>query len=94
MITPSHQRRHRLLKTSGWSDFAPAQALRSGVMGDTVEDIAGRLRKLAVELVRSNKAADAAAVLVGIGAVEMLSMFAGESGPSGPKPQASQPPGY
>jgi hypothetical protein len=51
-------------------------------MGDTVEDVAGRLRKLAVELVRAGKAADAAAVLAGIGAVDMLSMFAEDSAPA------------
>ena len=45
-------------------------------MGDTVGDVSARLRALAVELVRAGKAADAAAVLSGIGAVEMLSMFA------------------
>jgi hypothetical protein len=60
-------------------------------MGDTVEEIAGQLRTLAVELVRDSKSADAMAVLVSIGAIEMLSTFAGE-GDSGPQPSHS--PGY
>lgn len=51
-------------------------------MGETVDDVAGRLRGLAIELVRSGRTSDAAAVLAGIGAVEMLSMFADSSKPS------------
>ncbi len=47
-------------------------------MADTVADVSARLRALAVELVRAGKAPDAAAVLSGIGAVEMLSMFVEE----------------
>jgi hypothetical protein len=60
-------------------------------MGDTVEDIAGQLRTLAVELVRDNKTADAMAVLVSIGAIEMLSTFAGDGGGN---PEATHSPGY
>jgi hypothetical protein len=52
-------------------------------MGETIDDVAGRLRGLAVELVRSGRTSDAAAVLAGIGAVEMLSMFSDASKPSG-----------
>ena len=63
-------------------------------MGDTVEDVAGLLRKLAVALIRTGRAADAAAVMVGIGAVEMLSMFAEERAPAQLSPQASHSPGY
>jgi hypothetical protein len=70
------------------------QALRSGVMGDIVEDVSGRLRKLAVDLVRSSKPEDAAAVLVGIGALEMLSMFSDEASPVGRSPQPALSPGY
>ncbi len=61
-------------------------------MGDTVEEVSGRLRKIAVELVRTGKAADAAAVLAGIGAVEMLSMFGAEA--AGPSPQTALVPVY
>ena len=65
----------------------PETASRStlGGMADTVADVSGRLRALAVELVPAGKAPDAAAVLFGIGAVEMLSMFA-EEGPMPPQP--------
>lgn len=64
-------------------------------MGDTVDDVSDRLRKLAVELVRTGKAADAAAVLAGIGAVEMLSMFADDSAPAAePAAGPSESPGY
>jgi hypothetical protein len=63
-------------------------------MGDTVDDVAGRLRKIAVELVRSGRAADAAAVLTSIGAVEMLSMFGEDAAPTGPGPQPAHSPGY
>jgi hypothetical protein len=63
-------------------------------MGDTVDDVSGRLRKIAVELVRTNKAADAAAVLAAIGAVEMLSMFADDGAPAEPAGGPSQSPGY
>ncbi len=66
-------------------------------MGDTVEDVSGRLRRLAVDLVRNSKPEDAAAVLVGIGAVELLSQF-GDSGatdsPAQRAPQAALSPGY
>jgi hypothetical protein len=51
-------------------------------MGETIDDVAGRLRGLAIELVRSGRTSDAAAVLAGIGAVEMLSMFSDASKPS------------
>jgi hypothetical protein len=51
-------------------------------MGETIDDVAGRLRGLAVELVRSGRTSDAAAVLAGIGAVEMLSMFSDASKPA------------
>jgi hypothetical protein len=78
----------------GWSDLTYPQALRSGSMGDTVEDVSGRLRKLAVDLVRDSKPEDAAAVLVGIGAVEMLSEFGDEPAPVGRAPQAALSPGY
>ena len=60
-------------------------------MGDNAWDVAGQLRKLAVELVRENKTADAMAVLASIGAVEMLSSFAGTDLPN---PQPSHSPGY
>jgi hypothetical protein len=63
-------------------------------MGDTVEDVSGRLRKLAVELVRAGKAADAAAVLAGIGAVDMLSMFAENQAPAEPANGSGSSPGY
>jgi hypothetical protein len=63
-------------------------------MGDTIENVAGRLRNIAVELVRSGKAADAAAVLTSIGAVEMLSMFGQDAAPTGPGPQPAHSPGY
>lgn len=71
-----------------------SQALRSGSMGDTVENVSGRLRRLAVDLVRDSKHEDAAAVLVGIGAVEMLSLFGGEAAPTEWVPQAALTPGY
>jgi hypothetical protein len=63
-------------------------------MGDTVEDVSGRLRKIAVELVRDGKAADAAAVLAGIGAVEMLSMFGAGAAPAAAGPQTALVPVY
>jgi hypothetical protein len=63
-------------------------------MGDTVEDVASRLRKLAVELVRAGKAADAAAVLAGIGAVDMLSMFAESPATAESAAGAPSSPGY
>lgn len=67
------------------------KTLRSTVstMGDTVGDVSARLRALAVELVRAGKAADAAAVLSGIGAVEMLSMFAEDQPHAAPVEQPS-----
>ena len=76
------------------SDLSQRQALRSGVMGDTVENVSGRLRRLAADLVRTSKPEDAAAVLVGIGAVEMLSMFSDEAAPAERAPQAALSPGY
>ncbi len=63
-------------------------------MGDTVEDVAGQLRKLAVELVHASRAAEATAVLVGIGAVEMLKTFVGDSRTTGSNPQSAHSPGY
>jgi hypothetical protein len=57
-------------------------------MGETIDDVAGRLRGLAVELVRSGRTSDAAAVLAGIGAVEMLSMFSDASKPAESAPQS------
>ncbi len=78
----------------GSSDLCRRQALRSGVMGDTVEDVAGQLRKLAVELVRAGRAAESTAVLVGIGAIEMLQTFAGDSANTSPNPQSAHSPGY
>ena len=63
-------------------------------MGDLVEDVSGQLRKIAVELVRTGKSADAAAVLASIGAVEMLTMFAGGTGPAQIGPPALPSPGY
>ena len=60
-------------------------------MGDNAWDVAGQLRKLAVELVRENKTADAMAVLAGIGAVEMLGTFAGADLPHSPPAHS---PGY
>lgn len=45
-------------------------------MGDTIEQVIRQLRALAVELVRNGRASEAAAVLAGIGAVELLSTFA------------------
>jgi hypothetical protein len=86
--------RHSLLYPTGSSDLTYPQALRSGSMGDTIDDVSGRLRKLAVDLVRSSKPEDAAAVLVGIGAVEMLSQFGDEAVPAERVPQAALTPGY
>ena len=63
-------------------------------MGDTIETVSSRLRLLAVDLVRTSKPEDAAAVLVGIGAIEMLSMFADAAAPAGRAPQAALAPGY
>jgi hypothetical protein len=51
-------------------------------MGETVDQVTGSLRNLAVELVRGGRTSDAAAVLAGIGAVEMLGMFAESSKPA------------
>ena len=45
-------------------------------MAETVDQVTGSLRTLAVELVRNGRTSEAAAVLAGIGAVEMLGMFA------------------
>ena len=58
-------------------------------MGETVEQVTGSLRSLAVELVRSGRTSEAAAVLAGIGAVEMLSMFSEAAKPAqnGHQPQ-------
>jgi len=63
-------------------------------MGDTIDTVSGRLRKLAVDLVRNSKPEDAAAVLVGIGAVEMLSQFSDAASPAQRAPQAALSPGY
>jgi hypothetical protein len=49
-------------------------------MGDTAWDVTGQLRKLAVELVRDGKTADAMAVLASIGAMEMLQTFGADPG--------------
>ena len=57
-------------------------------MGETIESVIERLRKLAVEMVRTHRLSDAAAVLAGVGAVEMLGLF-GEPGSSEPKPAES-----
>ena len=51
-------------------------------MGETVDQVTGSLRGLAVELVRGGRTSEAAAVLAGIGAVEMLSMFAEAAKPA------------
>ncbi len=51
-------------------------------MGETVDQVTGNLRSLAVELVRSGRTSEAAAVLAGIGAVEMLSMFSESAKPN------------
>ena len=50
--------------------------LDSGPMGETIDQVVERLRKLAVELVRTHRLSDAAAVLAGVGAVELMDMFA------------------
>jgi len=63
-------------------------------MGDTIDTVSGRLRKLAVDLVRNSKPEDAAAVLVGIGAVEMLSQFSDAASAAQRAPQAALSPGY
>jgi hypothetical protein len=47
-------------------------------MGETIDQVVDRLRKLAVEMVRAHRLSDAAAILSGVGAVEMMSLFAGE----------------
>ena len=52
-------------------------------MGETSEtawDVTGQLRKLAVELVRDGRTADAMSVFASIGAVEMMSTFSGVAG--------------
>ncbi len=64
----------------GFPHLIPRRALLSRVMGDTAWDVTGQLRKLAVELVRDGKTAEAMAVLASIGAVEMLQTFSGEAG--------------
>jgi hypothetical protein len=51
-------------------------------MGETVDQVVGSLRGLAVELVRGGRTSEAAAVLAGIGAVEMLGMFSEAAKPA------------
>jgi hypothetical protein len=92
-ITHADQGCYSLLRSPGSCDSASLETLRWLIMGDTVQDVAGQLRKLAVELVRSGKQADAAAVLAGIGAIEMLPMFADQTG-AGASSQPSHSPGY
>jgi hypothetical protein len=61
-------------------------------MGETIDDVVERLRKLAVEMVRTRRLSDAAAVLSGIGALEMMDVFAGGNPPaqnSNPQPAAT-----
>jgi hypothetical protein len=62
----------------------PAKQIPSSLqhMGETVDQVTGSLRSLAVELVRSGRTSEAAAVLAGIGAVEMLSMFSEAAKPA------------
>jgi hypothetical protein len=62
-------------------------------MGDSTWDAAGQLRTLAVDLVQQGRTADATAVLVAIGAVEMLPTFAEAGGPGG-SVQPAPSPGY
>jgi hypothetical protein len=62
-------------------------------MGDFHWDAAAQLRKLAVDLVHQGRTADATAVLVSIGAIEMLQTFA-EAGGAGSTVQPAQSPGY
>jgi len=45
-------------------------------MGETIDQVIERLRKLAVEMVRNHRLSDAAAILAGVGAVEMMDLFA------------------
>jgi hypothetical protein len=63
-------------------------------MAETVDQVTGNLRSLAVELVRGGRTSEAAAVLAGIGAVEMLGMFAeaGKSSQNGHQPQVEHQP--
>ncbi len=58
----------------------PAASLAG--MAETVDQVTGSLRNLAVELVRGGRTSEAAAVLAGIGAVEMLSMFSEAAKPT------------
>jgi hypothetical protein len=51
-------------------------------MGETIDDVVERLRKLAVEMVRTRRLSDAAAVLSGVGALEMMDAFAGGNPPA------------
>jgi hypothetical protein len=58
-------------------------------MGETIDDVVERLRKLAVEMVRGRRLSDATAVLAGIGAIEMMDVFAGGTPPAQNAEQAS-----
>jgi hypothetical protein len=49
-----------------------------------IEQIVRRLRQFASELVRSGRASDAAAVLAGIGALEILELFSTSGQPAQP----------
>jgi hypothetical protein len=54
-----------------------------------IEQIAKRLRQIASELVRSGRSSDAAAVLAGIGALEILELFSTTGQPQAPAVHAS-----
>jgi hypothetical protein len=62
--------------------------LSSDRMND-IDQIVNRLRQFATELVRGGRASDAAAVLAGIGALEILELFSTSGQPQKPLEAAS-----
>lgn len=54
-----------------------------------IAQIVNRLRQFATELVRAGRASDAAAVLAGIGALEILELFSTSGQPQKPLAAAS-----
>lgn len=66
-------------------------------MGETSEtawDVTGQLRKLAVELVRDGRTAEAMSVFASIGAVEMMPTFSAAGGAAGAAVEPAPTPDY
>jgi hypothetical protein len=66
-------------------------------MGETSEsawDVTGQLRKLAVELVRDGRTAEARSVFASIGAVEMMPTFSDPGGAAGAAVEPAPTPDY